>query len=185
MPLFKQDDMRMSTMTKCAICKKEYNTSYEAFQCETKCREALDITERDHLYFRDIRMQKLNITGFKISAKCHYYNGTRSLPSKVEAAIIEPHYDHSLNNREEMITDIVVLGRIRCFQLEEALAALKEAWRDVVQKRVQHVLEQGSSNEVLGYLCEKLFNRMLQNIESINGMFWETLSEERHGSIRL
>ena len=171
-------------MAKCTVCKKEYNTAYEAFQCETECREALDSTERDHLYFRDIRMQKRPIASFEISAECRYDHDMRSPPPKVEAVIIEPQYNPSFHTREEMVTDIIVPGRIRCFQLEEALLALKEAWCDVVQKRLQHVLQQGSSNEALGYLCEK-FNCMLQNIESIDGIFWETLSEERFLSVRL
>lgn len=171
-------------MAKCAVCHKEYNTAYEAFQCETKCREILDRTERDLLFFRDIRMHKPFVEAFEISAECRYDHDMTTPPPKVEAVIIEPRYNPNIHYREEMITDIIVPGRIRCFQLEEALLALKEAWCDVVQKRLQHVLEQGPSNEVLGHLCEK-FNRMLQNIESIDGMFWDTLSEERFVSVRL
>lgn len=171
-------------MAKCTVCKKEYNTSYEAFQCETKCREALDISEHDYLFFRDIRMQKYSIASFEISAECRYDHSMTTPPPKVEAVIIEPSYNPSLNTREEMITDIIVPGRIRCFQLEEALTVLKEAWCDVVQKRLQNVLEQGTCNEFLGHLCEK-FNYMIQNIELVDGTFWETLSEERYRNIRL
>lgn len=170
-------------MAKCAVCKKEYDTAYEAFRCETECREALDITEQDFLYFRDIKMRKY-MADFEILVECRYDRTITSPPPKVEAIIIEPSYNPSLNTREVMITDILVPGRISCFQLEEALTVLKEAWRDVVQKRLQHVLEQGPSYEVLGSVCE-MFNLELKNIESIDGIFWETLSKERHTSIRL